>query len=203
MAGGGCDEPSTSAPTRTVTPKHESPSAIPATPVRGTLHGEPFVARDGRYRIDRRPGYERLDLLLSDAEAGLPCGELRPEAPRRIWLRRPGAEPPETKPIRIRPTPDRGWQAHYQLRRDDRWVGVGDGSALLALNAPDGGTTLRGSLSVCFADETSSCAAGSFVAHYCPAELDRPVRGVEPTERPEALAGSESNAVAPAGSTNP
>ena len=194
-AGLGCESGPTAAPLAgSVSPPHDSVSAIPTSPIEGKLRGVPFVVRDARYRIDRRPGHEHVDVLLSDAEAPGPCGNLDPAEPARIWLRRQGATPLASEEIRIAQGQVDGWEAHYQLRRDGRWVAAGDGVALLQLDVPDGGATVRGALSVCFADGADSCAAGGFVAQACPTEIDRPVLGVEPTESPKALQQSGSTA---------
>jgi hypothetical protein len=187
-AGLGCDsDPTAAPPAGSVRPAHDSAAAIPTSPIEGKLRGQPFVVRDARYRVDRRPGHEHVDILLSDGEAKGPCGDLEPAEPPRIWLRRQGAAPLASQEIRIAQGQAAGWEAHYQLRQNGRWVAAGDGAAWLRLDVPDAGFTVRGALSVCFADGAGSCAAGAFVAHACPTEIDRPVRGVGPTESPEAL----------------
>ena len=185
--GVGCESAPTTAPTGSAQPAHDSVAAIPTSPLQGKLGATPFVVRDARYRIDRRAGHEHVDILLSDAEAKHPCGALEPAEPPRIWLRRQGADPLASEEIRIAQGQAHRWEAHYQLRQGGRWVAAGDGAALLRLDVPDAGFTVRGALSVCFADGADSCAAGAFVARRCPSDIDRPVRGVGPTESPEAF----------------
>ncbi|MBW2525058.1 MAG: hypothetical protein JRI23_12825 [Deltaproteobacteria bacterium] len=190
----GCDGAPSTAPIGSARPQHDSAAAIPAEPVQGEVGSAPFVVRDARFRIDRRPGHEKVDILLSDAKSDHPCGALTPAEPTRVWLRRRGAGPLASGEIRIPLGADDGWSAHYQLRRDGRWKGSGHAAALLQLDVPDAGFTLQGKLSVCFADADRSCVAGTFRAHQCPDVLDRPVRGVGPTERPAELRRPEPTA---------
>lgn len=189
----GCDGSPPPTPTGTAQPAHDTAAAIPNQPLAGALRSRPFAARDARYRVDRRPGHEKLDILLSDATAEHPCGDLHPAEPARIWLRRPGAEPAGSVEVRIDAEGEGEWTAHYQLRQEGRWVGNGRAGAVLRLDIPDGGYSLTGALSVCFADGAESCAAGTFTAHRCPSEVTRPVRGLDPTETPAALARPPSD----------
>ena len=187
-----------------VRPAHESVAAIPSTEVQGRVRSTPFVARDARYVVDRRPGYEHIDILLSDAKAQGPCGPLSPAEPPRIWLRYLGPGPLPSGEFAITAGAPSPWEAHYQLRSDGRWVGSRDAAVVGRVAVADAGRTLSGALSVCFADGSDSCVSGSFVAMDCPSEIDQPVRGAEPVELPSALpsaASAPSNAAAP--SSNP
>jgi hypothetical protein len=165
-----------------VRPPYASADEIPATPVRGTLRGRPFEARDARVLVDDRAGYEQVEIALSAASAGAPCGELAEPAPLRVWLRRAGPAPVASGEIRLAPGAEQSWELHYQLELDGVWIGSAEAAAIVRLRAPDGGAGLAGELAACFADGTGSCVAGRFEALRCPSSLDMPLRGNEPSE---------------------
>jgi len=167
-------------------------AAIASTEVQGRVRSAPFVARDARYLVDRRPGREHIDILLSDAKAQEACGPLSPAEPPRIWLRYAAAGPLPASELTISPGAPSAWEVHYQLRSEGRWVSSREAAAIGKVVLADAGRTLTGALSVCFADGLQSCVSGSFVAIDCPSEIDKPVRGAEPMESPSALPSASS-----------
>jgi hypothetical protein len=178
----GCREEAHPAPPRPVPLPVSSPEAIPDAPVSGRVHGAPFVLRDARYVIDRRVGYAHTDILLSAGTAEAACAPVLPARSTTVWMRLDG--PAKIAPVTTRTGPgaDAAWQVHYQAFEDDRWVGAGEGTALLMLHeaGPDG--RLTGGVVVCFPDDAKSCVSGSFEAVGCPPSIDQPVRGSPPPE---------------------
>lgn len=182
-AAGGCESADEPRRPTAVEPPHRSVATIPAAPVQGKLRGETFTFGDARYEIDRRRGYEAVDIKLTAASAERPCGPLEPADAPRIWLRRQGAQPVSARELQISQGEPGPWELHYQIKREGLWRGSGDAAALVRLRPAEAGTTLRGELSVCFGDGHGSCVAGSFEARLCPIRLDLPVRGSEPVEQ--------------------
>lgn len=177
----GCRPESRADPHRAVAPPVDSPSAIPAAPISGTIRGAPFVARDARYVIDRRIGYAHTDIKLSAGKADLPCGPILPANASSIWLRLDGAGKIESQDMRI--AEDAGaWSVHYQVFDGAHWVGVSDASAVLSMHEPGPDGRIQGGLAVCFSDDAKSCVSGSFTAESCPTSIDQPVRGAQPPE---------------------
>jgi hypothetical protein len=189
---GGCKDEPPAASGEGLRPDHESADAIPASPVQGTIRGRAFQARDARLSVDARQGYEQVDIALSAASSGTPCGKLDDPTAPRIWLRRRGAQPVAAGDVRLRPGADQGWELHYQLMQDGVWVGNGDAAATIRLHPADGGAGLVGQLSACFADGMRSCVAGRFEALRCPVAIDLPLRGTEPPEQLPLDAGQEA-----------
>ncbi len=151
--------------------------AVPNAPISGTVRGQPFATRNARYYVDRRAGYEHLDIQFNDGESSDPCGPLNPPDATRVWLRWTGGAFPDGGEIRLEASSKSGWSAHYQTRRDSAWIGSGDATGALLLRRAGLDRAIRGSLSTCFDDRHGSCVAGTFVARECPLELDMPVRG--------------------------
>lgn len=156
---------------------HGTASSIPRGPVEGKIAGVAFTVRDARYHVDRRPGYEKLEVTLSGEPAASACARLPKEAPA-IWLRRRGAGSATVGEVRLEPGSDSEWAVHYQVRGERGWIGSGDAAALVVVRSATG-TAIEGDLSVGFADVAGSSASGTFVAQHCPVSIDRPVRGVE------------------------
>lgn len=164
-----------------------SANAIPDAPVSGNIGGAPFQLRDARYVIDRRLGYAHTDIKLSAGKSENPCGPLAPSTATSIWLRLEGPGRIETKELRLGPDAKDTWTVNYQIFSGDRWVGVGDGSAVLSIREPGADGRLQGGIGVCFDDDKKSCVSGSFDAVACPPNIDQPVRGAIPPETvPEA-----------------
>lgn len=162
-------------------PPVSSPEGIPDAPLSGTIHGRPFVLRDARYVPDRRPGYAHTDILLSSGTADSACAPVVPATATSVWLRLEGPDPIEATSTRTGPGTTSRWSVHYQAF-DGRWLGVGDGSALVSLQAPAPDGRVAGGLAVCFSDDERSCVSGSFDAVACPPRIDQPVRGTPPSE---------------------
>lgn len=156
---------------------------IPAAPVSGKLHGAVFTARDARYVVDRRVGYEHTDLELSAGTAPSACAPPSPDRSASLWIRLDGPAPVETKDFRTGAGLGAPYSVHYQAHDGERWIGVGDGAALVSLHAPGPDGRLAGAIAVCFPDAEKSCVSGSFEAVACPSRLDQPVRGVPAIER--------------------
>lgn len=164
-------------------PAPTNSDAIPSGPLAGEIAGAAFRMRSGRYQIDRRHGYEKVDISLSAAEAESSCGPRVPADAPSVWLRRKGPGPLKPEQIRLAPDDESSWEVHYQRREGQRWVGNGLASALIVIRevAPD--LTVTGELWACFADAQSSCVAGRFTASYCPIRIDHPVRGGDTFEQ--------------------
>jgi hypothetical protein len=167
-----------------VEPPVSSPGAIPDARVTGTIRGLPFAARDARYIVDRRVGYAHTDIRLSAGTTGAPCGPIDPPRAASVWLRLDGADPVGGVDLRLKPGDPAPWSIHYQSFDGERWVGVGEGSAIVSIQPPSPDGTIRGGLAVCFTDDPKSCVSGSFEATSCPQRIDEPVRGAV---APEAM----------------
>lgn len=181
-----CRDESHARPRKAIEPP-VSANAIPDAPVSGSIGGAPFQIRDARYVIDRRLGYAHTDIKLSAGKADTPCGPLNPSTATSIWLRLDGPGRIESKELRLGPEVKDTWTVNYQMFDGDRWVGVGDGSAVLSIHEPGPDGKLQGGIGVCFDDDKKSCVSGSFDAVACPPNIDQPVRGAVPPETvPEA-----------------
>ncbi len=165
-------------------------SAIPDAPVSGTIHGQPFVARDMRFVVDDRVAYAHIDIKLSTGKSEDKCGAITPERPTSVWLRVDGKHDIRPKELRLGPetesSADDDWSVHYQVFEEDvsggHWTGLQAKSALLVLRGVSADGHLSGGLAVCFGDESNSCVSGSFDAVSCPPVIDQPVRGTPPPE---------------------
>ncbi len=167
-----------------VEPPVSSPEGIPDAPVSGRVHGAPFVLRDARYVVDRRPGYQHTDIQLSSGTGEGACAPVSPPTATSVWLRLEGPARIEGTTARLGHGASGPWTVHYQVFDGDSWLGAGDGSALLVLHDPSPDGRLSGGLAVCFPDADRSCVSGSFDAVACPPRIDQPVRG---TPSPEAV----------------
>lgn len=165
-----------------VEPPVASVNAIPDAPLNGTLRGAQFVLRDARYIVDRRVGYAHTDIKLSAGKADSPCGPISPAHAASVWLRLEGEPVTGAKEFRLAPGDPGPWSVHYQLFEDERWTGIGEGSALVSIREPGPDGRLSGGLGVCFSDDRQSCVSGSFEAQSCPMSIDQPVRGALPAE---------------------
>jgi hypothetical protein len=179
----GCRDPLPAPSAVNVEPPMGSIDGIPTAPVNGTLHGLVFVARDARYIVDRRDGYAHTDIKLSASALEAPCAPFRPDTTSSLWIRIDGPSPLETRDLRVGPGLGRPYSVHYQVHDGERWIGVGNGSALLSLHAPGPDGHVAGAIAVCFPDRDKSCVSGSFDAVSCPSRLDLPARGAPPIER--------------------
>ena len=185
-----CREETKAPPQKWADPPVSTPNAIPDAPVSGTIHGQPFVARDMRYVVDVRIGYAHIDIALSAGKSDDTCGTIVPERPASVWLRLEGVHTIEAKELHLGPDagPDEAWKVHFQVFEDDpsggHWMGLTAKTALLVLRGVSPDRHLSGGLAVCFGDDQNSCVSGSFDATSCPPRIDQPVRG---TPAPEAI----------------
>jgi len=170
------------APPTSVEPPVTTTQSIPDGPVSGRIHGAPFTMRDARYVVDRRMAYEHTDVLLSSGSAESACAPVSPAQSTMVWLRLDGPGKIGIADVRTGPGRTGTWQVHYQAYDGEKWIGVGDGSALVSLNEPGPDGRLTGGIAVCFPDDARSCASGSFDATSCPPSIDQPVRGTPPPE---------------------
>jgi hypothetical protein len=182
-------------------PAPTSVDAIPEAPLSGSIHGQGFTVRSATYVVDRRPGYEHVDIRLSAAEAVEPCNEKTTATATSVWLRRKSAGELKATQARIAPNDGAVWEVHYQAQVDGRWLGNGDACALIAVKTVAADLKAHGELWACFSDEFESCVSGTFVASYCPIVIDAPIRGIESMERPSAQAMASAHAAASAEAT--
>jgi hypothetical protein len=145
--------------------------AIPAAPVHGTVHGEPFQLAEAWYRVVRFHGRERIDLILSEGHATRLCGESDPELARHVWLRFPGITRFAPGVARVDPPAQAPFSVHYEWTVDEKWRGHAGGSAVVALDTVEF-DRVTGRVRVCFDDAAQSCVEGGFRASECRNELD-------------------------------
>lgn len=169
------------APTTPPPPAPASADAIPAGPLGGNIAGAPFSVRSGLYRIDRRHGYEKIDISLSELDST--CDTHGSSSGTSVWLRRHGPGPLVPEQVRIGTEGHERWEVHYQRRERHRWLGNGKASAFVVIRAVAPDLRISGELWACFEDAKSSCVSGRFTAAYCPIRIDQPVRGGDTFER--------------------
>lgn len=184
FAWAGCSSPKDQGP-----PK--DPPAAPATEdtihlgaVTGKINGEAFTVKTARYYVDSRPGFEKVDIQLIDAETDTPCGPLKPAKPTSIWLRKVGTTQVQGETAHSTVAEGGPWAVHYQTLEERWWIGVGEANSLLVLSEPGPDLKLRGVFWACFRDAAGSCVQGEFKASFCQVSFDMPVRGTEAMERP-------------------
>ncbi|MBI2390340.1 MAG: hypothetical protein HYV09_12190 [Deltaproteobacteria bacterium] len=163
-----------------------STASIPLSPASGRIAGKPFTVAAARYSIDRRPGYEKVEIELLAEKPDKPCGDVAMKHATSVWLRVNGVDAVRAETVRIESGKPGPWEAHYQVFDQKKWIGNGDASALIAMSAPAPDMKLSGELSACFGDGSKSCIAGRFEAIYCPIRIDALVRGSDAMERPPA-----------------
>jgi hypothetical protein len=169
-------------------PAPSSANAIPAGNLGGEIAGEPFSVQSARYIVDRRHGFEKVDISLSAGSVESPCEDRTPKDAPSVWLRRKGDPTLREQITRIEPNDeDAAWEVHYQVRKGHNWTGNGRASALIVVHDVGPDMKLSGELSACFGDSHGSCVAGRFSADYCATRIDAPVRGTEAMERPPSM----------------
>jgi hypothetical protein len=178
-----------------------SAESIPDAPLNGTIRGAQFRGEVATYTIDRRAGYEHVDLRVLGSELEDPCERRRAPAVTAVWIRRRDASSLAVGSIRVAPDSKGAWEVHYQTNVDGEWLGSGTASALLALDEVRPDLTLRGGLWACFDDGLGSCVSGSFTAKYCPIRIDSPVRGTGNMERPPPGGSTSAPTVSESAST--
>ena len=184
-------------------PVAASADAIPVAPLSGTINAKPFALQSARYFIDRRLGFEHIDVKLSAGKSVRPCSSPVPDNAPSVWLRRTGSERLDADTVRVESAKPGAWEVHYQFQQDEEWLGNGDAEALLVLHPLTADKRLHGELSACFADVSKSCVVGAFTADYCPISIDAPIRGMDLMEPPaahgtEAPPAAHGTAVPPA-----
>lgn len=187
----GCraEEPSRSS-TEAVDPGTLHVRDIPNAKVSGTLRGEPFTAKQARFRVERMEGRQRVDVYLADAPLER-CGVPIDRHVRRIWLRFDGVTELGPGIYRVHAGSDRPQPSiHYEVPVDFEWVGWRGGAALVLLDSVDA-DTVRGRLDVVFDDEAASRVQGRFAASSCigALDVDNPVNGaglLDPGRLPRA-----------------
>jgi len=155
---------------------------IPEGPASGTIDGKPYSVKTAIYAVDRRLGYEHVDIKLYSAQIENPCA-IRDSSGSMVWLRRRGAEPLATGTTRVLAGQDSAWEVHYQVKDGRIWTGNGDAAAIIAIREIESDTKIHGELSAAFGDASRSLVAGSFVAERCLISIDAPVRGVPALEQ--------------------
>lgn len=185
----GCQEPAPEPERRAAASVPTSAATISIEPVSGTILGKPFALASARYSVDRRPGYEKLEIILLSSRLERPCEELGPNRDAAVWLRRRGVGEPKAGSWRFSPHDTGPWEAHYERFEDGNWSGNGDANVVLELSEPTVDLELTGDVYACFADRSASCVSGRFVATFCPIRIDAPVRGMDSMERPPARSG--------------
>ncbi len=134
----GCDPGDLgSVPLDGLKPEQDTIDKIPLNPVGGKLAGKPFAVKDARMHIDRRVGYERVDVLLRGDKAVTPCGKLADEKAAGIWLRFAGTTTVKAKEYQVSPQKPAPVSLHMEVSRDDKWYGNGDAAALLLIERFD------------------------------------------------------------------
>jgi hypothetical protein len=146
-------------------------AAIAPTAVAGSLRGSPFRVVEAWYRVERAPGRERVDLILSEGHVGRLCGESVPELSRHVWVRFPRVTELAVGALRVDPPATTPISVHYEWADDGKWTGHGGGSAVVAVDEVAPGA-IAGRAKICFDDPARSCVAGSFRARECRSELD-------------------------------
>lgn len=181
----GC-EPRDDAPRKEPAAAPTSEDTIHLGPVSGKLNGMPFTVKTARYVIDTRPGFEKVDVQLFDAESSTPCGPLSPAKAPSVWLRKWGATSVTAETTSTSVAGGGPWEVHYQAVDGKRWRGIGEANALVVLRGPASDLKLEGALWACFRDAAGSCVQGGFLATLCQLSIDEPVRGTAAMERPPA-----------------
>ncbi len=181
----GCDQDDGEGRVGDPEPEFDKVAGIPVSKVSGTLATQRFELKDARFKIDRRAGYERIDLELSGSAAKEKCGALEDSGSPAVWIRFPGVSKLEPGELRRQPGKPASFEVHMKVRRDGQWFGNGDSAALLVVEIFEPGVALNGVLSVCFGDPDKSCVSGTFVAASCPDMLDVPPRSFGPATRGE------------------
>ena len=178
-----CGHSEEAGPLKEPPPAPANGDSISVGPLSGRLLGEHFAAHSARYYVDQRPGYEKVDIKLFADKAPTSCGDFPEKKQASVWLRRKGATRVSPGTFRANVKDGGEWEVHYQVRREERWLGYGEANALFVITTVDPDLKIRGELSACFRDPSGSCVAGRFVATYCRIGIDAPVRGTEAMER--------------------
>lgn len=157
-------------PTPTVAAASMDLDTAPAAPASGAVDGSRFALREAWFRVERRAGRRRVDLILSEGRAARLCATSEPEDARHVLLRFPERTGLSPGDLRGDPRPDAPVSAHWEARVDHRWQGRAGSVAVRIETATEGQVT--GRVRACFGPGAEGCVAGSFQARLCVTELD-------------------------------
>ncbi len=167
----GCREPEA----HTYAPRERAesmtPESLARSPVSGHLGGRPFTQRTAWYRVVRRPGHARLDLVVSEGTPSRLCAVPTPAGARQVLVRYDGTTALTPGPLRADPSPTAPFRVFYERPAEHGFEGVGGASALVVIDAIEA-NVIVGRLRACFPDATGSCVGGAFRAEECRDELD-------------------------------
>lgn len=153
-------------------------------PVQGRIAGEPWQLSDARFRVERREGRERVDLLLWDRPIER-CGLSIEREGTALWLRFLGRI--ELEPGELARGADGGpFEVHYEVPHERGFTSVHRGVGEVRIDAVEE-RSVRGRLRVCFADPEQSCVGGTFDAAPCWSRIDGRTLREPPGLRDEAL----------------
>jgi hypothetical protein len=145
-------------------------SVAPSAPVSGAVDDAPFTLRDAWFRVEQRPGRERVDLVFSEGRATRLCATSEPEDARHLWVRLAGTALPSIGEFQATPSRDGAVSAHWEARTRGRWQGR-PGALRMRLDTVTEDLAV-GVLRACFGPGDQGCVAGSFQARRCVTELD-------------------------------
>ncbi|MCC6523337.1 MAG: hypothetical protein IT373_11795 [Polyangiaceae bacterium] len=161
------------------------PASVTETDVSGVIDAQRFTVREAWYRVERREGRRRVDVILSEGELGRLCKDEDVTHARHVWLRFNGIDTVAPGTYRGDSDADEDFSAHYEAHEEHGWTGRG-GTAAVLIDAPPplpegsapGATAevVSGKLRACFGPGTEGCVAGLFRARRCltEAELEGP-----------------------------
>lgn len=144
--------------------------AVPTAAVSGAVDGARFTLREAWFRVERREGRARVDLLLSEGRATRLCATSEPEDARHLWVRITDVTALTPGDLRGGPTTSGAVTAHWESRASGHWEGR-PGSVALRVEAADG-AAVTGRLRACFGPGADGCVSGTFLARRCESELD-------------------------------
>lgn len=167
----GCGADAAPAEPLTIRSEEMQAADVSDGPVTGTIAGEEFVTVDARFRVERYPGRERVDLIFySDqrTDCGLPIAR----DTGAVFLRFDGVTELSTGELRVDPgDEDPAFSVHYERKAEREFSGVIGGAALLSLDEVRP-TAILGRVRVCFDDGGGSCVMGRFEAIECRSAVD-------------------------------
>lgn len=146
-------------------------AAIPPSPVSGTIDGQRFAMQEAWYRVVRKAGRERIDIIISEGHHARLCAESIPEMARHVWVRFPHWQHFAPGEYRVDPGTDAPLSVHYEVPAEHVWAGRGVASAVVSIESSTS-DSVTGRIRACFGDATQSCVTGAFHAVECRNELE-------------------------------
>jgi hypothetical protein len=151
-------------------------STIAPATVTGRIAGRPFTARDIWYRVQRKAGRHRIDLVISEGRQTRLCAESDPEESRHVWVRFPEWQRFVVGEYRVDPSTTlpapTAMSVHYEAPEEQhRFEGNQTASAIVSIDSAVG-DTVTGRMRACFGDAEHSCIEGTFRAIECRPELE-------------------------------